>query len=467
MSMRLGFFLLFTAIAFLRPRLTPYLIILAVPFMPKIRGGLASTTSLEEVVILASIAGMFCYAIFGQHVSIRKDGVFVAYLTFIFILTFTGLLHWFDSSSSQMRVDIIQYIKLLLPFLTLIVTRWAIQERSQVNRLMHLFLGVSVILAVMGLLQHYMLFNVHVLCNRFYPLWGDPSYGARFTYFREATATFDGLHVYSGIYFMICTVIAAHFYFFGSRRKLLQSFYLICTGLNLVALTMTFSRAATICVNVGLAVILLQVILSVGKDNRYREIALIAVLITSIAFIFFPYVDKHRLVERFEADSASVLVMENRGFCWKEAFRVSMYNPIVGYGFRSMSASIQFREPHNAYLQIVLVGGLILFIPFLLLIYKIGKKLWDARHEVLIGWGLPVFLSMLAFEMSSFNLFTWDRGRVNSMIWVLFGLALSLPFQGERDAVRVQSRATVSVGMVDEAAFPAPEPVLASMGYID
>ena len=99
MSMRLGFFLLFTAIAFLRPRLTPYLIILVVPFMPKIRGGIASTTSLEEVLILASIAGMLCYAIFGQRVSIKKDAVFVTYLTFIFVLTFTGLLHWFDSSS--------------------------------------------------------------------------------------------------------------------------------------------------------------------------------------------------------------------------------------------------------------------------------------------------------------------------------------------------------------------------------
>jgi hypothetical protein len=56
----------------------------------------------------------------------------------------------------------------------------------------------------------------------------------------------------------------------------------------------------------------------------------------------------------------------------------------------------------------------------------IAAKLFKNRNDSLTGWGFPVFVGILAFEMSGFDLVTWDRGRVNSIMWVLLGMALSL-----------------------------------------
>jgi len=453
---KIAAFFFFCAITFIRPRLTPYIIILIVPFMPKIFGGLAATTSLEEMVVMAAVAGMLCSTIFGNHISMKRDSVFYAYAAFLIILTSISLGHLFNAPLFQIRVEIVLYIKLLLPFFTLVVTRWAIQERRQINLLVHMLLGTSIILALMGILQHYMLFNFHIFCDRYYPLWGDPSAGVRFTYFKEATATFDGLHVYSGIYYMICSLIAAYSYFLGLRSKPRQVFYGVCFGLNMLALTLSFSRSAFISANIGLGIILAQVLSSMARKKRLGEIMFLMLLMMCSYLIFFPYVDKYKFVERFEAESSSALIMDNRGFCWVRSLKTFMASPIFGHGLKSIPSSWRFREPHNAYLQIAILGGMALLIPFFILIFMIARKLFKGRSDFSIGWGFPVFISMLVFEMSSFNLITWDRGRVNSILWVLLGLALSMPLQGGVNAAKAQERVAVTLESCQETGCAVP-----------
>jgi len=189
------------------------------------------------------------------------------------------------------------------------------------------------------------------------------------------------------------------------------------------------SRSALLGVVVG-AVSL--VVMLKGK-KRAKFIAFI-ILILGLAVVYYDEFNTIEVVvNRVIAGNQFVTGAYGRFTSWSFGLELFRESPLfgVGYGgyyreFILTNHSISHANPHSAYIQLLSEGGLIAFVPFMIIVMLSSKlmlsKTWSATSYGLEYWRPFFFAGFIAMLTSCiFNSYHYDR-----VFWIAISFAVAL-----------------------------------------
>jgi O-antigen ligase len=116
---------------------------------------------------------------------------------------------------------------------------------------------------------------------------------------------------------------------------------------------------------------------------------------------------------------------------WADALELVAANPVTGTGFETyeyLGRVKGFRDTHNYYVKILVETGIVGFLVFLWLIYRmagLGFKLYrDSKEPFWSGIGLGFFALMCSAIVLNFFGDRWTYQQVNGFLWVLLGCVI-------------------------------------------
>ena len=397
-------------LVFLKPRYAPYLIVSLVPIMPKIllQGGPVSTISLEDYIVIPVIASY----VMRSRFTIKIDAVFISYLLFILCIVFITFGNYvLKNHHTNMQIALI--VKMILPFLILVMANVINYSDSEIRRLLYLLFIFSIPIALLGIFQHYKFLDADLFVSRYYPLYGDVLAGTKYYSYRGATSTFDGHHLLSGGYYAMISILSL--WFFYNPFKIFNRLFIgTVTLLNIYALVLTFSRSAILITTLGVGIIIINNLLK-SKPNIAKTSILALALISAILISYGPTQIDLIAKRWLMFDYTSV-----RGSVWGWGLNMYLDAPIFGYGLFDIS----WFEAHNGYLQIALSGGFLPLIMQVVVLYYIAYKGYKSIDDNFIGWLMVLISIFIVFDISSQFLFNWGRGRVQAILWLLIGISI-------------------------------------------
>jgi O-antigen ligase len=210
--------------------------------------------------------------------------------------------------------------------------------------------------------------------------------------------------------------------FFSMRRSRLKYALLALIGANLFCILFLFSRGAYLATAVGLFFTFLI------KRKRW--------LIPLLLILFFwntalPEKVRTRIEMTHNEYGQLDASAEMRLVVWEHSLDLIQRNPLtgVGYGvFRYLG--LELGDTHNIYLKILVEQGIIGFLIFLILIFKLfweGIILYRKDEDPLAkGLGLGLSMCVLALLVNNFFGDRWTYMEVSSNLWVFAALVARL-----------------------------------------
>jgi O-antigen ligase len=283
---------------------------------------------------------------------------------------------------------------------------------KSVNRYFNVFSVTGIILAGYGTLQSIGKDPVSwvIQYNPLVTTLGNPNF----------TSAFLGL---SGISILLSVL--------NSKNKNLKATLLLGLLLDVYVLIKTGSIQGIFGLIIGATLILLTKIWITNK--RYGQIGTLAVLIAS-APVFLALINVGPLASKIYQGT-----LKNRFDYWSAAFAMFEDHPIFGVGtdrfgeyYREYALQNQVVQgqitdnAHSIYMQLLATGGLVTFIPYVLLVIyitAIGVKTLlsvESHEKVLISGILGIWLATI-----SINLVTVDSLGVGVWFWITGGVLIA------------------------------------------
>jgi O-antigen ligase len=224
---------------------------------------------------------------------------------------------------------------------------------------------------------------------------------------------------------LLCIVIPMSFinFFNENFSKLKRSIYFLSFCFFSFALLLNATRGAWIAMAIVIAIVLF-----VAKNSMRKMIALLAIfLLLCISFFNSGYFENRVLsIKSMQANSERLLI-------WESSKKMFLDNPITGVGlgnytyqYQNKYISPQAKEPylrnsHNIYLQFLAENGVIGFIGFLYLFYKIITVSISAFRKkqnmhALIGLGIT-----FGFLIHGLTECTFSNTNVVKLYWFVLG----------------------------------------------
>ena len=226
--------------------------------------------------------------------------------------------------------------------------------------------------------------------------------------------------------------ISILFSILNSKNKNLKAALLLGLFLDVYVLIKTGSIQGIFGLIIGATLILVTKIWITNK--RYGQIATLAVLIAS-APVFLALINIGPLASRIYQGT-----LKNRFDYWSAAFAMFKDHPIFGVGtdrfgeyYREYALQNQVVQgqatdnAHSIYMQLIATGGLITFIPYVLLVIYItfiGAKALlsvESDKKLLVSGVLGIWLATI-----SINLVTVDNLGVGVWFWITGGVLISI-----------------------------------------
>jgi hypothetical protein len=236
------------------------------------------------------------------------------------------------------------------------------------------FIGIvapTIVRITTGVMNNANIYNIGGIITSFGP-WGPP----RLCYFGPEPSFWGGLTA-------IILLIKPPIYSGLLKRKY---FYTI----NILALTLTFSRTAFLIIAVGMIYLILR------KNLTKVILTMLAPALLIITCTFILSFNTNSLLDfdlSFKQRFGSVFT----------AFELFQKNPVIGIGtgnfyFYAIRMGLDYKDIFNLYLSILTTNGIIGLITFTTIIYEVNKRIRSNQRQVIIG------ILVFWFTVSTFNL---------------------------------------------------------------
>jgi O-antigen ligase len=147
---------------------------------------------------------------------------------------------------------------------------------------------------------------------------------------------------------------------------------------------------------------------------------------------------------------------------WQDALELVKSFPLRGTGFdtyRLLHRSLGFGDTHNYYLKILVEEGLLGFLIFMALLWKmfqVGYDLFRNSSEPLYSsLGLGFATCMVGLAVVNFFGDRWSYQQVNSDIWILLAVVCRARLLSDEAATEDEAELYPVQGLAGEAFSPA------------
>ena len=290
------------------------------------------------------------------------------------------------------------------------------------KRFLYLFSSAGIAVSVYGVLQGIDRDPVSwsIQYNPFVTTLGNPN-------FSSALLGLSGVAIFTSI--------------FSSEKNNLKALFLVGLLINVFVLAKTGSIQGVLGLLIGITIIVLTKIWIVSK--RYGQIGILFAGIMSIPVVL-ALINVGPLASRIYQGT-----LKNRLDYWRAAHAMFKDHPIFGVGidrfgeyYREYAVQNQVVQgqitdnAHSIYMQLLATGGLITFVPYILLIVFITfigvKALLHAEKDskLLISGVFGIWLATI-----SINLVTVDNLGVGVWFWITGGVLIAIANDTEKSSV--------------------------------
>lgn len=386
----------------------------------------------------------------------KKSLLMIGASVFIFVSilsTIFGVNVYKSFWSNYERMEgLVTYLHLFAYFLILTTV---INTEKLWKWLLHTSLGVSVIMAIYGLLQLTGKLNIYQSDVRLEATFGNASYLAVYLLF----------HVFLALFYFVTPPS-------GVKKNSYRWFYVPVIILNSLVLYYTATRGAILGLIGGL---LLASIISAFGSKQSRKLAVSSlVLILILISLFFgfrnsSFVSESKVLSRFSSISFNDSSTQTRFTIWKMGYEGFKERPILGWGFENYNLIFnKYYEPslygqeswfdraHNVFLDRLTQGGVLGLLAYLSLFIFSVYYLLVKREKLGFSIGEAGILIGMFTAYFFHNLFVFDN---------LISLILFLTFVGYVHSRFVPQDEIESTNKLNETSF-AISSALTFVGFI-
>ncbi len=333
-------------------------------------------------------------------------------LVFLVSMFLSFLLTVGDKTFSIMRLDIAMYIQgYAMPLLTYFIARRIDWTQKDIFPMLWLFSFIGFLLGMIGLLQHF--FNVSVFTPKYFEV----------IHTDRATGTFANATEYGVV--LVTFFLLTLFLFTRSARNDKKLILIIFGLFQIAGILVSKTRAPWLA-----AVVVSGYVFLIDKRTRIPFSLMLGVSFLSLPVVL-PMLMKSGFIGERVMEMSPIY---NRLALYATAVNMTVHNPILGVGFGRYAFIDAKREyltsfgnisafwakdvgvPHNEFLHIAVLGGLVSLFIFILILYRLFKnanavglcsKDSDIRMLARYITGILICMVLIAFfvELAFFNYF--------------------------------------------------------------
>lgn len=397
--------IIFISLAFSSPEFSFLATVFAIPAIP-----LASHSSLILTVLIGiTIISYLSKVIVGKrllHIELYD-------LLIVMLIAFTAVSGIFNKGIDSFDASLILIMLILSYFLASNI----IVNRRLADNTVNLILTSSVPTAIYAIVQA---FTVNAT-----PEWTDAAVNDGAGLIR-VYSTFGNPNVYS--VFAVTALILSCGFALDPKKRNISSIYVLVALLNLVALTLTFTRGA------WLAVILSVLAFVIIRSRKAPRLLLIPAAVIPVAFLVIPSSVIERFLSSFGAPDTSAAY---RLSVWRSSLRMFANKIFIGVGVGEQAFSEEFMEyaeegvmtphhSHNLFLEIGCELGIFALILFVFLIFtRLRHRATYTAYinestcgPICTASGIVIF-ALLTYGMTDY---IWYNSSACFIFWIIFGL---------------------------------------------
>lgn len=235
--------------------------------------------------------------------------------------------------------------------------------------------------------------------------------GESYLYYRFASVTFGNYNTYNTF---ICYCIPFIFYSFVIKNKISRVLSLSALLLSIYIIFTNASRGAI--ASLMLMAIIYSGIIFFSVRGMKNKISIIVIIFVTILFLLYNWlaISEHLLFRMAYEDIGSD---NNRMGLWEAAFNVFLNSFGFGAGVGSLiksMAEVGHIIPHNAFLELLLQYGLVIFIVIIIFLFKMFHRFQHNKFNTIRAMGYCALISM------PFYLIIDSAYLLKPQLWVLF-----------------------------------------------
>lgn len=364
----------------------------------------------------------------GRQACLKKNWLLVSVALFTFIVALSTIFGVNPSrsfwSNYERMEGLITFLHLFVFFLVMVSV---LKGEKIWNWLLRSSLGVSVIVAIYGLLQMAGKLDIHQSANRLDATLGNASYLAIYMVF----------HIFIALMFFL------------KEKEWYKWFYLPVIVLNTVILYQTATRGAILGLIGGLILFaFLNAIFGQSRKIKIFSVSLFVVILVLLTMFWMfrnsPSIINNPVLARFTGISLTETTTQSRLVIWKMSLEGVKERPLLGWGpenynlvFNKYFQPILWRqEPwfdraHNVFIDRLTTNGILGLITYLSIFGCALYYLWFRRERY--GFSVQessVFTGLLAAYFFH-NLFVFDNIISSILFFTVIGYITSRTFNKE------------------------------------
>ncbi len=214
-----------------------------------------------------------------------------------------------------------------------------------------------------------------------------------------------------------------------TRRKL-TSF--ICLTGGFIVMLLGHARTS----NIAFFITLTFIILSFGRFKNKFILIFLALLMCSLAFVINDFMDPVYDYLRRGQSQTQLFSLTGRIYIWKIAIVKFLKQPWLGYGYYSGPKAISSRmiaegsNLDNTYLNVLIGGGLLLFLPLILSVWQSLVVLWKSKQKAVLSSAnrlicIQATSIFIIIFVRSFSGPTFEANHFNLIFFLLCSLIFS------------------------------------------
>ena len=291
----------------------------------------------------------------------------------------------------------------------------SIENRKQLHLVLFFMIFIGVLISFYGFYQF-------IFPDKFTNVWHDKDLFSDISF--RVYSTLENPNVL-GEYFLLVIPFSCA-YIFTSRTILSKIFFVICSGIMMLCLILTYSRGCYLGILFSAAVFL------VLYDKRFIWLGIIGI-------VLLPFILPETIINRFLSignmnDSSTsyrvyiwlgtIAMLKDYWFCGVGP-GIDAFNMVYpAYAFNSISAP----HSHNLFLQIISDTGIVGFIIFICVLYQYYKfscvALKKENNKKTRVFNIAVISSITGFMVQSMADYTFYNYRITFLFWAVLAIGI-------------------------------------------
>lgn len=179
-------------------------------------------------------------------------------------------------------------------------------------------------------------------------------------------------------------------------------------------------------------VIVYIVYLILGRIKYSKFIYKTFFVLVSLCILLFPYIyvklqytDLGLLLNNLSRQYTGANLFSGRHRIREIAFNYILAMPILGYGFNNNILALHgiSLSTHNLYVYLLLQGGIIAIMIFLLIMYSIWKRYFDGLKDDIVRMSAAYFIGIMFFASFELTLII-NSVTISIFLWLIIGMGL-------------------------------------------